>query len=154
MTVDEYFGPVSVKGMVEFLNTLEGEVTVSQSHEEFFLNGEVEVYTAAEYLEGVVEGEAQRSATPWLDNDDGDGLLDPESLEPWETRDSYSGEFRLKSQAVTEDGISYEFKLQAEDGDGKQCDITMTGMEENYESTSSNIGINAYMSKAFKEAGI
>jgi len=152
MTDNEYSGPVNVEGMLEFLYSLEGEVEVLQSSEGgSLLMDDVDPHTAAEYLEGVTEGGAKGLATPWRDYE-GNGLLDPESLEPWEAGDdSYTGRLQLQSQELTEDGVSYRFDFKAEDEEGEEWDISMTGIEEYYNGTGVDMVGNARMSKAFRE---
>lgn len=152
MTSKEFSGPVKVEGMVDFLHTLEGEVYVSQSTEDYSLSGDIEPDTAAEYLEGIVNGEAEGSARPWRDYE-GNGLLDPESLEPW-SGDSHMGELQVQSQELTEDGVSGGFDYKAVDGESEECDITIVFEEENYDGAISEVSSNAYLSKALTEIGL
>lgn len=153
MRDNSYSGPVNVEGMVEFLYTLNGEVEVSQSKEGSFLSDDVDSGTAAEYLEEIVGEEANGSAEPWEDYD-GNSIIDPKSLEPWGTGDSYgsrTGSIQLQREEFTDDGVSYRFDLVAEDGEGEQWDISMTGIEPDYEGTSSDVLGHARMSKALRE---
>lgn len=149
MADGEYSGPVEAREMIELLGTLEGEVELYQSGD-FTLGGTFSPATAAEYLEGVIEGEAEGEATPWDDYPE-DGLLDPESLEPWENGDSYSGRLKLE-EGPGEDKFRYRFDFKAIDGASEEFDISIIG-EENYEDTTPDVE-GAHISKAFTEAGL
>lgn len=151
MSDNKYSGPAEVGGMVDFLHTLEEEVCVSSSAEEYTLSGDVESDTAAEYLQRIMEGEAEGSATPW-DDFEGNGLLDPESLEPW--GDSNIGRIQLQSQELTEDGVSGAFDYNAIDGEGEEYGIKVVVEEESYDGSNSDVFGNARMSKAFEEVGL
>lgn len=145
---DMYSGIVNLSGMLDFLNTLEQDVGVHTDG----LSGDLNPDMAVEYLEGVVGGKAKESATPWGDYD-GSGLYDPESLESIEGGENPKGRFQLRSQGLPEIRISYRFDFKVRDGIGKEMELTMTGVEEDYEGTYSDVE-GAWMSKAFKEAGL
>lgn len=151
MTDNEYSGPVKVEGMIDFLHTLEEEVYVSQSAEDYSLSGDVEPDTVAEYLEEIVEGEAADSVSPWNDYE-GNGLLNPRTLEPW--GNSQIGEIQLQNQVLTEEGVSGGFDYKTVDGNGEEYNIKIVFEEESYDGNISDVIVNARMSKAFKEAEI
>jgi hypothetical protein len=147
MSHNKYDGSITADEMSQFLLTLSEDVRVVHSNG---LSGEVTTDESAEYLDSITETEASVPATPW-DEHESNALLNPQSLEPWEASDdNYTGRFQLQTGSVSDDGISYKFDFKAEDGKPETIEITMSGIEDNYDLEDVNLD-GAYINDAIEQ---